>query len=90
MTEEDAAKHELAMKVKIVKEVFKFDDGNLCQGVRFILAPKVSKFISIGNESMQLLEFMNPNVYHWFKGAPVGAEATLVEYYPTPKGDISK
>lgn len=81
---------DMKMKIKIFKECFKFEDGNLCQGIRFMLAPKCSKFISINKETEMLLEAMNPDVYQWYKNSPIGADATLVETLPETKGDISK
>lgn len=78
------------MKVKIMKEVFTFEDGQKCEGVRVMLAPKCSKFIAIRGETEQLLEAINPDVYHWFKNVSPGYAATLVETLPETKGDISE
>lgn len=72
---------DLSASVKIVKEEFKAPDGNLIRGVRVIIAPKVSKFISINKETEELLEFMNPNFEHWYQGAPNGNEIVLFEGY---------
>lgn len=76
------------MKVKIYKEEFKAQDGNIIRGIRFMLAPKCSKFISISGETEMLLEAMNPDVYHWFKNTNPGYCATLVETLPETKGEI--
>ena len=76
------------MKVMISKEVFCFENGDKVQGIRMMLAPKCSKFLSINGETEMLLEAMNPDVYQWYKNAPTGATATLVETLPEPKGSL--
>lgn len=68
-------------RIKVVKEEFKAPDGNLIRGVRVIIAPKVSKFVSINKETEELLEFMNPNFEHWYHDAPNGLEMILFEGY---------
>ena len=68
-------------RIKVVKEEFKAPDGNLIRGVRIIIAPKVSKFVSINKETEELLEFMNPNFEHWYNNGPNGQEMILFEGY---------
>lgn len=70
------------MKIKIVKEQLRFENGDQLQGIRVMLAPKCSKFIAIRGETAALLEAINPDVYHWFMNSPEGTIATLVETLP--------
>ena len=73
--------NDLSARIKVVKEEFKAPDGNLIRGVRVIIAPKVSKFVSINKETEELLEFMNPNFEHWYSKASNGQEIVLFEGY---------
>lgn len=70
------------MKVKILKEKLRFENGDELSGIRVMLAPKCSKFITIRGETEMLLESINPDVFQWFKNSPEGTCATLVETLP--------
>lgn len=76
------------MKVKIVKEILSFENGDKMEGIRVILAPKCSKFIAVRGETAQLLEAINPDVYQWFKNVNPGYEAVLVQQLPETNGSL--
>lgn len=76
------------MKVMIIKEEMHFENGDNIKGIRVMLAPKCSKFITIRGETEMLLEAMNPDVYQWYKNVNPGTQATLVETLPETKGSL--
>lgn len=66
-------------RIKVVKEVLRFEDGKQVNGVRVILAPKISKFISLNGENAELLQAINPNFAHWYMTAGEGRETYFEE-----------
>lgn len=65
------------IQVKIIKETYKMDDGNLISGVRVVLAPMISKFIGLSGQKQDLLEEIRPNLNQWFKNVPDGTSLLL-------------
>lgn len=67
------------VQIKLVKETYKMDDGNLISGVRVVLAPMISKFIGLSGQKSDLLEEIRPNLNQWFKNSPDGSVLLLQE-----------
>lgn len=65
--------------IKLVKQTYKMDDGNLISGVQVIVAPMIYKFISLNNQKLSLLEEIRPSFYQWFINAPDGTSMDLTE-----------
>ena len=52
--------------IKLIKQTFKMDDGNLISGVQVVIAPMVYKFISLNKQKLDLLSEIRPDFYQWF------------------------
>ena len=66
-----------------------FDAGNTVEveGINIILSPKVEKFITMVNlttgkkSNLELMEYCNPNLAHWYNNVPKGTEIDLEEIH---------
>lgn len=88
-------------EIKLRKEVMQFTDektGKEVQfgGIRVVLAPTVGKYITLENmttgigDRAELLQQLNPNLYHWYKSSSAGAEIYLKEISNTQKSPIQE
>lgn len=76
------------VQIKLVKETYKMDDGNLISGVRVVLAPMISKFIGLTGQKQDLLEEIRPNLNQWFRNAPDGSSIVLSQNSDSGLKDI--
>lgn len=67
------------IQIKLVKQTYKMDDGNLISGVQIVVAPMIYKFISLTNQKLSLLEEIRPDFYQWFINSPDGTSIVLEE-----------
>lgn len=65
--------------IKLIKQTFKMDDGNLISGVQVVIAPMVYKFISLNKQKLDLLSEIRPDFYQWFVNSSDNSELILVE-----------
>lgn len=77
----------LQIDIKLIKQTYTLDDGNLCTGVQVIVAPMVYKFISLNNQKLSLLSEIRPKFYQWFMNSPDGSELVLREVPKIPVSD---
>lgn len=65
--------------IKVIKQTFKMDDGNLISGVQVVIAPMVYKFISLNQQKLDLLSEIRPDFYQWFVNSSDNSELILFE-----------
>lgn len=65
------------ISIKLIKQTYKMDDGNLISGVQVIIAPMVFKFVSLNKQKLDLLSEIRPDFYQWFINVPDGQELIL-------------
>lgn len=65
------------ISIKLIKQTYKMDDGNLISGVQVVIAPMIFKFISLNKQKLDLLSEIRPDFYQWFINVPDGQEIIL-------------
>lgn len=65
------------ISVKLIKQTYKMDDGNLISGVQVVIAPMIFKFVSLNKQKLDLLSEIRPDFYQWFINVPDGQEVIL-------------
>lgn len=68
------------VSIKLIKQTYKMDDGNLISGVQVVLAPMIYKFISLNKQKLDLLEEIRPDFYQWFYNSPDNSVMVLQEH----------
>lgn len=77
------------IQIKLTKQTYKMDDGNLISGVQVSIAPMIYKFISLNNQKLDLLSEIRPDFYQWFINTTDNSSIILSESVDSDRPSIS-